>query len=212
MTAEERLPRFRREKSEPKPLALTTEVTEGVTAFWLSKAFGLDLQTTRKLLSDCPPMKSATRGHKYAIKDAAAYLVKPKADVNEVIKRMKPHELPAELRAAIWDARLKEQKWRAQAKDYWRTEDVLRVLGRVFQLLKSSHQLTPETIDRQVGLSIEQREKMVALLDALQNDFYQELVSLAEEHSTASAIGELEEDMKAQDKVEDGRLRLQDLL
>jgi len=110
------------------------------------------------------------------------------------MKRMRAGDLPPLLQKEIWDAKLKRQKWEAQAGDLWHTEDVIAVLSEVFATIKSTVQLWPDTVERTVGLEDEQRELLVSMGDTLQDEIYRKLQEMAQEKSTRSSIANLEDE------------------
>jgi hypothetical protein len=168
------------------------KVKEGVTVAWLAAVFGKSGEWVRLRLADCPPVSQHGRAFRYNIAEAAAYLVDPKIDITKYLRDLKSSDLPAHLQKEIWDARLKRQKWEALAGDLWHTQDVMAVLSGTFAIIKSSIQLWPDTVERQVGLSNEQRALLIDLGDTLQNEIHQGLVDSAKERSTKAAIADVE--------------------
>lgn len=187
---------------KPKPQAepeqkVETKLTgalQGVTVYWLAQVFGMTTESVRMRLADCTPESVHGKSNRYRVKDAAPYLVDPKIDVEKYMKRMRAGDLPPLLQKEIWDAKLKRQKWEAQAGDLWHTEDVIAVLSEVFATIKSTVQLWPDTVERTVGLEDEQRELLVSMGDTLQDEIYRKLQEMAKEKSTRSSIANLDDE------------------
>jgi Protein of unknown function (DUF1441). len=206
-----RPPRGRPPKPKPAPeeksdLKLTGAL-QGVTVYWLAQVFGMTTESVRMRLADCTPESVHGKSNRYRVKDAAPYLVDPKIDIEKYMKRMRAGDLPPLLQKEIWDAKLKRQKWEAQAGDLWHTEDVIAVLSEVFATIKSTVQLWPDTVERTVGLEDDQRELLVSMKDTLQNEVYRKLQEMAQEKSTESSIANLEDEPE-----EDEELTEEDLL
>lgn len=144
----------------------------------------------RSKLADCPVKGyGEDRKPRYDFLEAASYLVSP-ADVAEHIRRMKAVDLPPALSAAVWKARLDEQKWHTLAGNLWHTEDVLTVFGDVFMLMRTRMQLWVETLNDKLTLTPEQFELIRNLVDGLQQEMHDALVKLPAQKSTPSSLAE----------------------
>ena len=165
----------------------SAEVVGGVTVFWLAKAFGMEVSTVRKKLADCPPVARKTSGYLYSLPVAAQYLVRPKVDIMQYLEQMKPSELPQQLQPSYWESLLKRQKFELSMKQLWLSEDAMEVFSEVFKTVKFSVQLWPETLEKQTGLSDEEREILTALCDGLQGDIYDNIVRMAQAKTTPDA-------------------------
>lgn len=181
--------------SPPEDKAGSTTIVEarnGVTVYWLAQVFGMTPENVRRRLGDCPPLAQSGKGYRYDIKTAASYLVDPKIDIEKYLKQLRATDLPASLQKEIWDARLKRQKWEVMAGELWHTQDVMSVLSRTFATIKSTAQLWPDTIERQTGLTEDQRELLIKLSDSLQDEIYQGLQEMVKERGTKASIYDLE--------------------
>jgi len=179
---------------------LDVPVSGGVSVFWLAKAFGLDSVTVRKKIADAPTFKRRKGGYLYDLKVVAPYLVKPRGGLEEMLRDMKPADLPTRLQAAFWDARLKQQRWEEAAKDLWRTEAVMEALGQVFQAVKFTVQLWPDQVERAVGLTEEQREMLTEMGDQLQNEVHRVVLEAAKANLSPTNFGVLEGKLEAPDE------------
>lgn len=165
------------------------EIHRGVSVTWLMQAFSMDRTTVRKKLAKLDPIASE-RGNAeiYNFRQACAYLVKPKVDIHEYMKSMKPTELPVELQKDYWDARAKRQKYELNAGMLWRTTDVQEVFGEAFKHIKTSVQLFISTIERTSEMTPAQRKTLENLCDGMLVDLHQRLVSMKDSKRTASSL------------------------
>lgn len=170
---------------------MVEDVHAGVTASWLSQVFGMDPKVVKQRLAECPPLHRRKAGYIYDLKTAARYLVPPAMSPEQFVKTMKASDLPPHFQQTFWDAALKRQRWEENAGQLWRTEKVREVLGDTFQTIKFTVQLWAETVERQTGLTAEQRKVLVGLTDTLQQEIYDRLVTQAAEKETGSQRSEL---------------------
>lgn len=171
-------------------------MTKGVTAGWLAQAFGIDVKTVRQRLQHCPVKSVRQRGTKmtttlYELKVAAAYLVTPVFSTKDYMRSLKRGELPPNLQQTMWDSLLKQQTWEERAGQLWRTEKVREVLGGTFQTIKFTVQLWADTVERQAELSEQQREIILQLVEGLQQEVYDSMVTQAAQQQTPSTLAEL---------------------
>lgn len=176
---------------------LTSDVREGVTVSWLAGVFGLQLTDVRRKLGGVNPIGTTKngKGALYDLQEAASYLVKPRGGIEAAIRAMKPTDLPVRLQDGYWSALLKQQKWEAEAKQLWRSEDVVSAFGQVFQTIKFAIQLWPDQVERATDLSEEQREMLVEMADGLQTELHRVILELAKELTDQSNYERMVEEM-----------------
>ncbi|MFC3724393.1 DUF1441 family protein [Neoaquamicrobium sediminum] len=166
-------------------------VVGGVSLPWLMKAFRLGRGTAERKLMGCAPIGTGKHGTPlYDLPEAAAYLVKPRVDIEQYIKTIKPDQLPERLREAYWSAKLKSQRWEEKAGHLWRTERVLTVFSEVLQSMRTKLQLIPDRVERAHGLTVEQHQVISAIVDEVQDEIYKELVEFAKSGKTPNQMGE----------------------
>jgi len=161
----------------------------------LSDILGMDRKTVTKRLSDLTPI-GYHRGNVplYDFRQAMQFLVSPKVDVAAYVRKMGVNDLPTALQKDVWDARLKEQKWKQQAGELWPTDAVLEVLGDTFARLKTTTQLWIDQIGEGHALSAAARQELTRMVDALQADLHRNLVEMPKERSTHSQLAEVPDD------------------
>lgn len=170
----------------------------GVTVAFLAQVFAMDHNKVKRKLVNCPVKARRTRGtmqtqHLYDLKVAASYLVDARIDPEDVIKSLRKEDLPPSISTAYWDAQLKRQKWEEQAGQLWRTETIRTVIGSMFQTIKFTIQLWADTLERQTGLSEDQRDLLNNLTDELQQSMFDSLRENAAENMTKPQLAELED-------------------
>lgn len=170
---------------------LVDDLLQGVTVSWLSQVFSMDPKTVKLRLADCPPLHRRKAGYVYSLPVACQYLVKPAVTWEHFMKNMKSADLPTHVQQTFWDAALKRQRWEENAGDLWRTEKVLEVLGETFKSIKTSIQLWVDTIEKQKGVTEEQRVLLYELCDKLQTDIYKKLVEDIKKSRTMAQASEL---------------------
>lgn len=178
-------------------MGLAEHTLGGVTVAFLSQVFRMDQNKVKRLLVNCEPKETRRRGRTqiqvlYDLAEAAEYLVKPKADSKEIIKALRKEDLPPALNTAFWDAQLKRQKWEENAGQLWRTETIRSVIGGMFQTIKFTIQLWADTIERQTGLTEDQRALLNELTDELQAEMFASLKENAKATMTGPQLVELE--------------------
>lgn len=170
----------------------------GVTVAFLAQVFAMDHNKVRRKLVNCPVKRRQRRGtmqvqHIYDLATAASYLVEARIDPEDIIKSLRREDLPASISTAYWDAQLKKQQWEEKAGQLWRTEVIASVIGSMFQTIKFTIQLWADTLERQTGLSEEQRELLNTMTDELQRQMFESLKENAKEKMTKPQLAELDD-------------------
>lgn len=178
-------------------MGLADSALQGVTVSFLAQVFQMDPAKVKRLLVNCPIKHTKKRGrtqtqHLYDLSTAASYLVEPKISVEDVLSQIKREDLPPAINTAFWDAQLKRQRWEENAGQLWRTETIGGAIGGMFQSIKFTIQLWGDTIERQTGLSEEQRDLLNEMTDKLQQDIFESLQENAKINMTGPQLAELE--------------------
>lgn len=160
---------------------LLTELERGVPVSFICKFLGTSKSELTKLLKDSEvePMEVRNGFQMYDFKRVLSVAFKPEIsldDVTEILKKMKPKDLPVELQKEYWQAQISRQKYEENAKDLWRTSAVMDVFAATFKTLRQEILLFSDTIEAQTGLTNPQREVLFALSDALLNNLHEALV------------------------------------
>lgn len=176
---------------EPFEMGNWAEVRHrGVGIDWLSGAFGMDRRRVRAKLAGLNPIgehKTPTGMRPvWDLREAAAHLVPSSQAVQMAIRDMKASDLPPDLQKEVWDARLKEMQWREKAGELWPTDSVINILGEAFKRLKTTLQLVPDQIERDMELAPAIRTRITEIIDQLQVDLHSSLVEMPQQGVTPS--------------------------
>jgi len=159
----------------------------------LAHLFDMPAAAVRSRLSSAPTSGKRGNANLYRVADAAPYLVPPSEDLEAVIKGMRPDDLPVRLHDSFWGSMLKRQRYREEANDLWRTEDVESAFGKVFMVFREHVSLWAETVERQAGVTDQQREILVNMADDLMKMLHEELMNM-EEITPDSGVRDEQED------------------
>lgn len=179
---------------------------KGVSTGWLSQIFRMDNMTIRKRLAACPEVGKHRGGAPlFDVAQAAGYLVKPKINIQEWVKSLRPADLPPYLQSEFWEAQNKRQKYEENAGELWRTEKVIALYADTFKMIKDTMNLWVDNIERKNGMTGEQRDMLVQLVDGLQEEIHSRLLTLKDrEDKTPSVLADLagiEEEPHYKDKL-----------
>ena len=162
----------------------------GVTVDWLRRAFHLSTQTTDKKLQGARVIGVTDRGVPlYDLADAAARLIQPKLNLRELLKSVKPDELPDNLREPFWNAKLKQQRYEKNAGELWRTEAVIQLFGSVLKDTKERIRMVTTLAESNLGLTTTQMEKLREIVNSVQGGIHEHIQQL--ESKTPASIAEL---------------------
>ncbi len=171
---------------------LTTNTLEtGFTVSWLSRAFGVSQYFVRKLLADAPVKGKGGKANLYDIREAAKRLIHGDVDWDELLRKINKRDLPAHLQTEIWAARRAEQRFRQDAGELWSTDAVLDVLTSVLAVVRSRVVIWPDTLERQTGLTADQRDRLMQLADSLLDDVHDAILEESKKHTTPPALDDL---------------------
>lgn len=161
------------------------KVLSGVSVAWLSRAFGMTRHFVEKRISRLRPIGTGSTGEPlYDFRDAARHLVDPVVDVETYVANLKPEQIPLRWREAYWNAQLKRQKWEANAGQLWHTDAVMSALSDIFAVFRTNVQLVPDTLEQSLGLTPDQRARVVEVIDGVQDEVHRTLLKMAKEKRT----------------------------
>lgn len=187
-----------RDQRRASSMGLADSALQGVTVSFLAQVFRMDANKVKRKLVNCPIKETRQRGttqtqHLYDLATAAQYLVEPEIDPQEFIQSLRKEDLPPSLSTAYWDAALKRQRWEENAGQLWRTDTIRGAIGSMFQSIKFQIQLWADAIERQTGLTEEQRDILNEMTDELQANIYEAIRENAQQAMTRPQIAELED-------------------
>lgn len=159
----------------------------GVSISWLVKAFRMGRGKLEGKLIGCPIIGYGK--HRVALYDlptAAAYLIEPKHDLIRLLDKLEPKDLPESLREPYWNAKLKEQRYLEKAGELWPTDLVIDKISEVLAKIKAMLTIVPDTLERDAGLTADQRLIAKTTIDELQTEIYEFIVGLGKVSFTPS--------------------------
>lgn len=168
-------------------------VMKGVTIGWLAQAFGMNHQTVKTKLRNCPPLRALRNGFVYDIRVAVPYLIKPKFDIAEFLEQATAADLPPKLQREYWGAKQARLNYEEEAGHLWRSSKVMELYGKMFLLVKSTHQQWSAKLESTVGLSDAQIGILIKLVDELENSLHKEVLKQLALAKTGSVLDELKE-------------------
>lgn len=143
----------------------------GVSVTTLAKLFGLDSRKVTSMISGIEPNGKLLNYPVYHIAHVAPRLVGPDDEqVMRLLKEMPPGKLPAKLSETYWKGRLARQSFEEKAGETWSTDEVITAITEVLKVARSSITLFTATVNREVGLSSEQKQLLESLSDSLMSD------------------------------------------
>lgn len=132
-------------------------IYEGATIRQLAIMFKMDPKVVTSKVSSLVPVGRRKGTSIYSIPEAASRLVKPGYDIERVIMNMNHSDLPPMLQNAFWSAQKTRASYEEMIGDLWRTSRVVRLISVLFNSVRMILLLLPDTIEREAGLSREQK-------------------------------------------------------
>lgn len=132
-------------------------IYEGATIRQLAMMFKSDPKVVARKVSGLVPVASRDGTVVYSIPEAAARLVKPSYDIERYIMEMNHLDLPPLLSKEFWNSQIARAKFEEMNADLWRTPEVVRAISELFNDTRMVLNLLPDTIEREAGLSREQK-------------------------------------------------------
>lgn len=174
-------------------------IYEGATQSDLASMFRMTPKTVKARLAEAGLRPKGTRGgyEIYEIKEAAPLLVQPPADIVDRVLRMHPNDMPKMLAKEYWMSRNHMLTVKQREGDLFTTRSVIDLAGDAFKTLRLSLMLFSDAVEREVGLTEEQRAIIERLVESALNDMRERLVdaiSNRREHTRSKSFTSGEDD------------------
>jgi hypothetical protein len=170
------------------------EITQAVSASTLATIFGSSTERVRERIGHLRPVAEYKGSPLYRIRDAAPFLVRPAGiDVEEIVRGLKPAQLPTALQKEFWGAQISRQKFEAEAGHLWRTEKIRDAVGEIFKVIRQRVMQFSDTVERQTGLTVAQRRLVQELSDGLLEEMHTAIVEHFKDFSRGDERDELYE-------------------
>lgn len=134
------------------------EFFNGMTIPRLAQLFRLDRRTVTEKLRPVRPTGDRRGVPTYHVVTAAPYLVEPIVDIAKYLAEVGPSDLPAALQAQYWNAQNSKLKYKENAADLWRTQQVMEVFVGAFRSLSQTLRLLADRVEARTDLTPEQRK------------------------------------------------------
>jgi hypothetical protein len=170
------------------------EITQAVSASTLATIFGSSTERVRERIGHLTPIAEYKGSPLYRIRDAAPFLVRPAGlDIEEIVRGLKPAQLPTALQKEFWGAQIARQKFEAEAADLWRTDKIREAVGEIFKVIRQRVTQFSDTVERQTGLTAAQRRLVLELSDGLLEEMHTAIVEHFADFSRGDERDELYE-------------------
>lgn len=153
----------------------------------IAQLFRTDAKTLPRRLRRLKPVATRSGVKVYSIRDAAGYLVKPGYSIEQYLRTMHPNELPVGLMKEFWAGQSSRQSFEMKAGDLWPTAQVVEALAEAFKQARMTILLFPETVERETGITDDQRIVLRRLSDGLIDDLREGLVEHFKNYEPSAA-------------------------
>lgn len=157
----------------------------------IAALFKTDAKTLPRRLSRLKPVSVKSGVRHYDIRSAAAYLVKPGYSIEQYIRRMHPNDLPVGLMKEFWAGQKSRQSYEMAAGDLWPTAQIVEAFGEAFKEARMTVMLFTETVERETGVTEDQRKVLRRLTDGLIDDLREALVKKFENYEPSAGSEQL---------------------
>lgn len=150
---------------------------QGANITQLAKLFRMERRDVTPKIMDVAPCGERGGYPIYYIHEVAPHLVKPIYDVETYLRRMHPNDLPKNLSKEFWAGMKARQDFEKAAGDLWETDKVIELMGEAFKTLRMTMLLAGDTVEREMTLTVEQRDRLRTIFDGALEDLADALVN-----------------------------------
>lgn len=175
-------------------------IFEGASISQLNVIFGMDNRTVTAKLSQAQLQPCGRRSGFpiYSIKEAAAVLIEPTLDLDDVeklsayVRKLNPANMPKMLTKEFWAAMRTKQLYEEDAGDLWRTEKVVEVFSELVSAVRTPLILAKDTVANERELD----DRIQAILDRIIDSILEHLYDAVFEQfgARAAAVERLEDE------------------
>lgn len=169
-------------------------IYEGATIRQLSLMFHMDKTVVQRRLGGLAPAGRRHGTSYYDIKAAAQRLVEPGYEIERHIMNMNHMDLPPLLAKEFWNGQRSRLTFEEANGDLWRTSDVVRAISLVLTTYRSVAQTLPDTLEREAGLSREQKAVVRRVIDGALEDGRGKMEKEFERYNVGGDAGSVEFD------------------
>ena len=162
---------------------------QGASISQLGILFGIDNRTVTSKIQGLEPVGMRAGFPVFKIAEAAAYIVKPIANVEEYIMKMDPEDLPPRLNQRLYAGLRERNRYLEEIGELWNTGDVLSHFSGAFKTLRMDLELLQDAVAEQTEFSARQREILVELVEASLSKMRASLTEQFKHTDRAAAAG-----------------------
>lgn len=151
----------------------------GASISELAQLFGMDRKDIRARIGELPPRTKRGQSDVWRVRDVASRLVKFDDNMTELVSKiLATHhtDLPKMLSKEYWYGQNQRIKFLQEVGDLWDTSAVITLASEVFKTLRLSLMLASDTVGRETGLTLKQREIIENLMHEALSDAREKLV------------------------------------
>ena len=166
------------------------DITVGVSLYWMQQTLGMSLAVVKRKLGDLQPIRKVRNGYVFSLPQAMERIFSGSAasetDIARYLANLTPEQLPPKLNKDYWAAKRIQQTWEREARETWRDEDVLEVFATAMMRIKDKTNLWAMVVEKELGLTEEQRKLLVKLSDHLLDETQRAMVEMPKLRRTRS--------------------------
>lgn len=169
---------LRQRRSNQNDVETEAMLFQGANITQLGKLFRMERRDiTAKISGNVPPCGERGGYPIYFIHEVAPHIVKPIYDIETYLKRMHHNDLPKHLSKEFWAGLRQRQEYLKAEGDLWETDKVIEVMADAFKTLRMTLLLASDTVEREMTLTHQQRDKLRVIFDGALNDLADSLVN-----------------------------------
>ncbi len=175
----------------------TAIIYEGASVRQLSSMIRADPKVVMRKVQGLVPCGRRHGTAIYAIREAMQRLVEPGYAIERYIMEMNHTDLPPLLSKEFWNSQRARLAFEEANGDMFRTADVVRLIAEVLTTYRFVGQTLPDTLEREAGLTREQKAIVRRVLDGALADGRDKMVNRFKDYGRTdefeSAVGESEQ-------------------
>lgn len=155
---------------------------EGASISQLNIIFGMDNRTIAAKMASVEPVGKRNSFPIYSIKDAAAVLVEPTLDLDQIeqvaayVRKLNPQNMPKMLTKEFWAAMRTKQLFEEDAGDLWRTDKVVEVFSDLVKSIRTPLILAKDAVANEKELDDRSQKIIDHIIDGILEELHDAVV------------------------------------
>lgn len=169
---------------------------EGVSISQLNIIFGMDNRTVAAKMAGVEPVGKRHSFPIYSIKEAAAVLVEPTLDLDQIeqiaayVRKLNPQNMPKMLTKEFWAAMRTKQLYEEDAGDLWRTDKVVEVFGDLVKSIRTPLILAKDAVANEMELDDRSQKIIDRIIDDILEGLHDAVVKQFGARAVAPAVSD----------------------